>query len=361
MHSKPHHSRLPTAYGALARLAAKEARAAGLRLDPLLEASGLSQAQIEDPDERLGVKEQVAFVDEVAQALGRGRLGFELAQDFDLRLTGLIYYVAACADTLGEAMRRVERFSAVGNEAVYFRCSGVADMEIRLDYTGVPRHSDRHQAEFFLATLVRLCRSLTGLALRPMTVAIAHPRSEGLSDYGSFFGCATTFQAPSDAIVFSEECRRLPVVGADPYLSDILVRHCEETLWSRRKASGSFRTKVENAIAPLLPHGKPRAPVIAKELHMSPRTLARRLAAEELTFVSIVDDMRRTLAARYLEDHNLSISQIAWLLGYEEAGAFTHAFRRWTGKAPSTMRRSYPARSRASKRGARTPSRQART
>ena len=73
---------------------------------------------------------------------------------------------------------------------------------------------------------------------------------------------------------------------------------------------------------------------------MSPRTLARRLAEEGTSFASVVEEMRRALAMRYLADPNLSISQVAWLLGYEEVGAFTHAFRRWTGHAPSSMRSS---------------------
>jgi AraC-like DNA-binding protein len=100
---------------------------------------------------------------------------------------------------------------------------------------------------------------------------------------------------------------------------------------------------VENAIAPLLPHGKPAFSEIAQKLHLSPRTLARRLAAEGTTFARVLDEMRRELAARHLEDEKLSISQVAWLIGFQEVAAFTHAFRRWTGKTPSMVRqRGFP-------------------
>jgi len=147
---------LPTATGELARLAAQEASAAGLDLGPLLKTSGLTAAQIEEADERLKVKAQIAFVETVAHALGRDRLGFELAQAFNLRRIGLLYYVAASSETLVEAIQRVERFSAVANEALSFRCRKGADLEIRLEYSGVARHADRHQVEFFIAALVRL-------------------------------------------------------------------------------------------------------------------------------------------------------------------------------------------------------------
>src|SRR3954465_15858985 len=186
--SDPHRPGLPTATGALARLAAQEASSAGLDLGPLLKTAGLTAAQIENNDERLSVKAQIAFVEAVARAMGRDRLGFDLAREFDLRRIGLLYYVAASSETLVEAIQQIERFSAVGNEAVVFRCGKGANLAIRLDYAGVARHSDRHQIEFFLAALVRVCRSLVGVPLVPLRVAISHSRSEGLAEYNKFFG-----------------------------------------------------------------------------------------------------------------------------------------------------------------------------
>src|SRR3954452_7028478 len=174
--SDPHHPSLPTATGALARLAAQKASAAGFDLGPLLKTAGLTAAQIDNVDERLSVKAQIAVVEAVARAMGRDRLGVELAREFDLRTIGLLYYVAASSETLVEAVQRIERFSAIGNEAVVFRCGKGADLAIWLDYSGVARHSDRHQVEFFLTMLVRMCRSLVGRPLVPLRVAISHAR-----------------------------------------------------------------------------------------------------------------------------------------------------------------------------------------
>ena len=118
-----------------------------------------------------------------------------------------------------------------------------------------------------------------------------------------------------------------------------MLEYCEEALAHRgRGGRSSFRTSVENAVAPLLPHGKARAAVVARELGLSSRTFARRLAAEGMTFSRLVQKMRSDLSRRYLADNNLSISQIAWLLGYREVGAFSHAFKRHTGKTPREAR-----------------------
>ena len=77
---------------------------------------------------------------------------------------------------------------------------------------------------------------------------------------------------------------------------------------------------------------------VARSLGMSERTLARKLSDEGLNFTEILQELRRDLAARYLDDHKLHISKIAWLLGFNEVSSFTHTFKRWTGKTPSQMR-----------------------
>jgi AraC-like DNA-binding protein len=127
-------------------------------------------------------------------------------------------------------------------------------------------------------------------------------------------------------------------VSGDPHLNSLLVKFCEEALSERAAARGSLRRDLENAIVLLLPHGKAQVDEVATRLGMSRRTLGRRLASEGLTFASVLADLRVDLAKRQLRDGSLAISQIAWLLGYREVSAFTHAFKRWTGKTPREVR-----------------------
>ena len=100
----------------------------------------------------------------------------------------------------------------------------------------------------------------------------------------------------------------------------------------------SLGLNVENAIAVLLPHGKAQSSEVARNLGMSQRTLARRLAAEGLTFAEVLRRLRSDLAEHHLTEKDLSISKIAWLLGYQDVSAFTNAFKRWTGKTPREAR-----------------------
>jgi len=332
--SDPH----PTTAGALTRLAYARGESAGLKLDPILKKAHLTPVQIEDVGARLAVRDRITFLNIVAGGLPDDFLGFHLALRSDLRELGWLYYVAASSDNLGEALRRAARYSRLCNEGISLRYAANSNVVLTVHYVGVSRHLDRHQIEYTMTVLVRLCRQLTGLGLLPSRVQFIHRRESADPEFAGLFGSQLEFGAQLDAATFAPEVRDLPTKSADPYLHRLLIAYCEEALARRARSSSAFRASVENAITPLLPHGNARAAEIARRLGTSQRTFARRLAAEGLTFSSVLENLRSDLAERYLADKHLSISEIAWLLGYREVSAFTHAFKRWTGGSPREAR-----------------------
>jgi AraC-like DNA-binding protein len=336
--SEPGLVSIPMARGGLSRLAIARLKSAGVLVEPLLRRAGLTPEVVAEPEERLSVRSQVALLDEVAIALKDNCLGFTLARDFEPREIGLLYYVMASSQTLGEALKRLARYSKVTNEALVFGYREGNRLIISLSYSGVPRHSDRHQIEFCMFGLLRICRLLTGQNIVPQHFSIAHHRSEGIAEMARFVGTKVEFGADRDEFALNLDARELPLVHSDSYLNDLLVKYCEAALADRRDDTSQLRTKVENAIASVLPHGKVLVEDIARGLGMSERTLARKLSDEGLNFTEILQNLRRDLAVRYLKDHKLHVSKIAWLLGFREVSAFTHAYKRWTGKTPSQMR-----------------------
>jgi AraC-like DNA-binding protein len=327
----------PRAEGTLSRVALARARAAGVDVVPSMVKAGVTRRQVEEEDVSLSVEGQIKLVELIADALQDDLLGFHLACDMDLREIGLLYYVLNSSDLLGEALRRAERYCAIINEGVRLRVREGKEPVLAVRYIGVQRCSDRHQIEAWVTSLLRICRRLTNRDLLPSRVSFVHRRVGGCPEMDGFMGRDVTLGADADEVVFLGTAQQMPVLDADPYLNRLLVRFCEEAR-SHRAASSTFRVGVENAIAPLLPHGKAHAPEIARRLGVSPRTLARRLAAEGLTFTTVLAGLRADLARRYLQDEDLSISKIAWLLGYREVSAFTHAYKRWTGKTPRKVR-----------------------
>ena len=328
------------AQGGLTRLAADRVRKASIKLGPLLSRVGLTIDQLDDPEHRISVGNQVAFLEAAAEALNDDFLGLNLAEEFDCRDLGLLYYVMASCDTFGDALKRASRYSRITNEAIGLDYREAREPTLRLTYLGIPRHAEQQQIEFCIVAIVRISRALSGRQLFPKHVSMIHVRSRGSSRFARFLGGDIEFGGNADEIVFPAGSAEWALFDADPRLNKILLKTCEERLNARNSKRGSVRIKVENTIAPLLPHGQAHADVVAKKLGMSPRTLARRLAEEDVSFTEVLQQLKESLAIRYLEDDGMPMSRIAWLLGFEEVSSFSHACRRWTGKSPREYRRS---------------------
>ena len=329
---------VPHADGLLARLACARARTAGIALAPLLREANLTVPQIDDSRLRLAARDQIHLVNLIADALPDDLLGVHLAEDCDLREMGLLYYVLASSETVPEALRRAVRYAVLANEGVLHQCVVGRQIRMTFRYVGVSRHLDRHQSEFWMVLMTRVLRQLTGLRVSARRVRLVHMREKTPAEFASFFGRDVRFGAAVDEISFADSIGSARVISADPYLNKLLVGYYEDALSRRRVGRGSFRALVENAIVPLLPHAEVRIDEVARRLGLSQRTLARRLKEEGLTFSALLARLRHDLADRYLADGDSSISQIAWLLGYQEVSAFSKAYKRWTGKAPREAR-----------------------
>jgi AraC-like DNA-binding protein len=330
---------IPSATGGIARLACARLHEMGKDPTVILSKVGLTLEEAGDPTVRLEVQTQNRLLELAAEEVQDEWLGFHLARSFDLREIGLVYYVIASSDQLADALRNAERYSRINNEGVRLRFSmqdGTA--VIALDYVDVDRHADRHQIEFWLVTLVRICRQVTNGRLAPSRLTTKHFRNGTPAEFRAFFGVDIEFGANADEIWFPRPIALLSVVGRDERLNELLRRYAEEALARKPRLRLTVRSKVEDLLPKLLPHGRAMASEVARQLGMSSRTLSRKLNEEGTSFAEILDQLRDALAKRYLHEENLPVSEIAWLLGYREVSSLTHAFKRWTGVTPRRFR-----------------------
>jgi AraC-like DNA-binding protein len=209
---------------------------------------------------------------------------------------------------------------------------------LQVSFVGLPRHRVQQNAEFGIAVILRALREAVGGNIRPIKVSFVGGRASSIKEFERFYGCPVEFGASFDRLEFSVETLTLPLVTEDQNLLETLKPVCDAASRQRGTRRGTLRAHVENEMQKALPHGQMSKPNIAKALGMSARTLSRRLADEGVTYADVVDDLRRSLALQYLKDPGVLLSQIAWLLGYERATSFNHAFRRWTGLSPSAQR-----------------------
>jgi AraC-like DNA-binding protein len=330
---------IPSATGAVARLACAQLREHGKDAEGIIANVGARPEQVNDDAVRLEVPKQIRILELAAEALNDELLGFHLARNFDLREIGLVYYVIASSEKFADALLSAKRYSMIMNEGV--RLNVTLDdrtVAIALDYVEIDRQSDRHQIEFWLVTIVRICRQVTDTRLAPRHVRIRHRRDETPAELRSFFGCDVEFGAARDEIIFSGSVASLPIAARDNYLNDMLLRYADAALADRPQERVSLRSAVERILPQLLPHARVSASNVAQRLGISTRTLSRKLHVEGVAFLQILEETRAALAKRYLAEHDLPVSEIAWLLGYGEVSSFTNAFKRWTGVTPRQFR-----------------------
>ncbi len=325
--------------GLLSRLAYNHLRSRHIDPLPLLEKSGLNVGAVSALDAPIPVGSQIKFLKLAAESLEDPLLGFRLVCKFDARQLGWLYYVSTSADTLGDALSRLARYSHLNNDGVQLAIERRKGLHVRITYSGIPRHADFYQIGAFSTAVIVLARHITGLSLAPVAVRVAHSLGRNRRELEKMLGCSIVDTAGVDEIQFPADASDAKVVSSDAFLHRLCVDACEEALSRLRRGRPSVISAVENLIAELLPNGKITHNAVAEKLGMSPRSLLRHLAAERSSFSALVGGVRLALAKQYLEANRLSVSETAWLLGYAEVSTFTRAFRRWTGSLPSAARK----------------------
>jgi AraC-like DNA-binding protein len=205
----------------------------------------------------------------------------------------------------------------------------------------------RHAIEFVLTFLVLLAGRLTGSPVVPRRVCFAHDKPKQVEDYERVFGKDLYFNAPVTEMVFDRAILDRPVLSKDVQLRGVLERHAEALL-TRLPGGDGLVDRTRIVLVESLRSGRTGVADVARRLRMSTRTLQRRLGGEKTSHAQLLESVRRDLALRYVTDLTLSLSEVAFLLGFADQTTFHRAFVRWTGKAPGAFRkrlgRTHPSR-----------------
>src|SRR5215471_14021297 len=311
--------------------------------EPALFGAGISRRQLLENDIGVSVASQYRFLELAATEANDHLLGLHVAAEMDMRAIGILFYLTGSARTVSEALANLAHYSAISNEALVLEIFRHED-EVILAIRHVQEFDEPHQQFFELLALwfVRTLHMQTNLDFAPLRVTFAHARDAGQREVHRLLRCPVEFARTVDNWVLPRRIMDLPIVSGDRYLLRILKVHADELLTERHSLTG-LQSMVADQLISLLPSGETRAAAVAQRLNMSSRSFTRQLAKEGTTFGEILERLRRRLATRYLAHDQMSIKQIAWLLGYSEPGAFTHAYKRWTGTTPRRARQNQPS------------------
>lgn len=329
---------IPTVDARWACLAAERLRNEHPEFLAVLYEAGLRLADVADPDARIRLHKHAALMDVGAKRTGDRLFGLRLGARIHPKRAGLLGYALLNASTVEDALLSLVRYLRVLDDGIKL------GMEIKRKHTILTTSIDDHRVrakeqavEFAVSLLVSLCRSLTDTLVEPVLVEFEHRQPERTGPFNRTFGAPVRFDEPRNAIILNTDDLDLPVITVETPLSRQIARDRRAVLGTAPRVK-DLPYRVREMITRLLSTSDSRIDAVARELGITTRTLERRLKEHGLIFKRVIDDVRRDLAFRYLDNERLVLPQVAFLLGYSEIASFMHSFQRWTGTTPARYR-----------------------
>jgi AraC-like DNA-binding protein len=328
----------PSALARLALMQLERTTRWGVDRAELLRAAKIEEAQLRDPDARIPLSAIVRLWRAVVLRLPDPALGLRLGKDVRTRDFGLVGYTMAFSGTVGAALTRLTRYDRIVSESLVVHLdTGAEGTWVRVDAEPALQ-AFRPAADARLATLLSVCREIAAAPIAPVTVHLPYRRPEDVRDYERFFRAPLEFGAPATALLLSQEDLARRVSSSDEVLTGYLD-HLAEQILTSLGAEHTIRDRVRRLLWSSLSDGVPDLDDVARRLGMSARTLQRRLRDEGTTFAAVLTGFRQDMARPLLRDGRLAVSEVAFLLGYEDPSSFQRAFRRWSGRSPRAFRR----------------------
>jgi AraC-like DNA-binding protein len=306
-------------------------------------ATDLTPQIVADDDARVSAPQFCAAWAEALRLTGDRQLPLRIAAATPTGAFGIVEYVCRAAPTLGEALRRWVRYLNLLDDAE------TVGLEVEEDRAllRVERASEAPAPaarELRWALIAKYARELSTVPFRPVAVELAHPAPDDVAPFRAWFEAPVVFGAEATQLVMPRAALAAPLVASDPALLAILTRAADE-LAAKSSADPLMTQQVKRVLHDALRSDDAQVESVAKQLGLAVRSLQRRLKDEGTSFQAVREDVRRTLAQRYL-DEGLAIAEISFLLGFSEPSAFFRAFKRWTGMTPvenRAQRRAAPA------------------
>ncbi len=301
--------------------------------DALLADSGLDEASLRRPEQRVPIAVAVHLLERLRALTGEPALGLYLGLQMHVSAHGFLGFAALSAGTMREAVELSIRYLPIVTTALGLSLR----VEGREASILVEENADFGSARdiVLLALLVGLARvgeTMTGRDL-PGHIELAVPATSAAAERKLPH---VRFGQPATRVVFDAALLSSPYKMADPVALQLAREQCERVLGSLG-LDGRIAGRVSAALSAAR-SGFPSLDEVAAGLHVSGRTLKRQLAAEGVSFSALVEKERRERAILLLGSSSLSLKDVAERLGYSNAANFSRAFQRWTGTTPGEHR-----------------------
>lgn len=297
-------------------------------------AAGLDSEPYRDADARVPVAKNARIWSECVRLTGNPCIGFEVGQAITAANLHAVGYAWLASRTLEEALVRLARHQSMVSTAAHMKVERTAD-ELRL-VIDVDERTPQEGVDTFIAAVVTICRQAAHEDFHPLRVEMTRPRPPCAQQLAKYFGCPISYGVAANTLPFRISQARELLPRQNPALARASDKVADRYIADMAHHDVLSRARV--GLIGLLASGAPTRGALAEDLHISERTLARRLRESDATFRDLLDETRRELALGYIRQRRYSVADITYLLGFSDQSNFARSFKRWTGQSPVAYR-----------------------
>jgi AraC-like DNA-binding protein len=314
----------------------------GVSSSAVLRRAGLPQSHAKESRVLMNTKELFSLWRAIGEVASDPTVGLRLGTETKPERFHPVGIVSLSSESFGAAIEQMARYKQITcpEEIVQSKRSG--EWSIQFRWLLADEIEPPVLIECAFAWVLSTARVGTGVHLSPVRVEFVQERRH-VRAIERHFGCPVVCGAKRNAIVFRAMDAERPFVTRNAELLSLLAPQLEQEL-QHEMGNENFMERVRIAIQEKLTGQRPTIEDIADTLHMSSRTLQRRLQDEGSSFQKVLEEARHQLARHYLNNSVLELNEAAYLLGYNDANSFVRAFRIWEGVPPARWREQQRAR-----------------
>jgi len=308
----------------------------------ICKAGGITTEQLEDANYKLSLEQNCAIMDAALTISGDPCMGLHIGEKTTPAILGITgHLMQSSRDTL-TALQNLQQFTEAFTRLYTFRME-IKEKEViyycePLEiWNDISPGTARQSVDIAFAGALHILRLLTGRSFQPQKILYRYVRISDTTEHEKILKCKPLFNQSCNCIVFNYADMLFPVIGYNKELSDTFKTLLEAEL--KKQDNGSdFTAQVRRIILQHFQLTFPGLEEIAAIMHITPRTLQRKLQDENTSFRQLTDSIKQEFACNLLTNQQLSVAEIAYKLGYAEPSSFQRAFRQWTGTTPNGYR-----------------------
>ncbi len=311
----------------------------GLQTQDLLKKSGLSQSIFENNDGFILTSDFLRFYHAILELSNDPFFGLHHGEMFQFTSLGILGLVMINAETGRDIYKKLIKFQDILGGDISFNTKetdSTFSVAVDLDFERDLR-VDIQCISAMLAKNLKGVQLCVGHDLSPLSVKLRFPKPDDISEYKRVFGIDVQFGQTENSITFPSSILDTKNPLADSTYSNQFEALAESIL-SKLDNQELYTTKVSRLILNQIDETDVSIDLIADKLALSVRSLQRKLSDEGTNFQQILNETRKTVAIKYLNDGHMAISEISYILGFSEPSAFHRSFKKWTGETPQNFR-----------------------